>query len=65
MVVIEVPLTWIRDIRKLTPTNVLATFLIAYGLISCLAIAFSVAIKDPDSTLVERITPLPATNDTW
>ena len=65
MVAIEIPLTWIRDIRKLTPTNVLATFLIAYGLISCLAIAFSVAIKDPDSTLVERIMQLPATNDTW
>jgi hypothetical protein len=65
MVAIEIPLTWIRDIRKLTPTNVLATFLIAYGLISCLAIAFSVAIKDPDSTLVERILELPTTNDTW
>eukprot|EP00957_Ditylum_brightwellii_P080150 6096149-Ditylum_brightwellii.AAC.1 len=39
MVMIEIPLSWIRDIRKLTPTNVLATLLIVYGLVSCLAIA--------------------------
>lgn len=65
MIAIEIPLTWIRDIRKLTPTNVLATFLIAYGLVSCLAIAYSVVIQDPNSTIVKRITQLPATNDTW
>ena len=65
MVLIEVPLTWIRDIRKLTPTNVLATFLIAYGLISCLVIAFSVVIRDPTSTMIERIMQLPPKDDTW
>lgn len=65
MVVIEIPLSWIRDIRKLTPTNILATFLIAYGLLSCLMIAWSMTLQDPDSNLVERIRQLPATNDTW
>jgi proton-coupled amino acid transporter len=65
MVLVEIPLSWIRDIRKLTPTNILATFLIAYGLVSCLAIAWTVAIQDPNSTLIERIIELPATNDTW
>jgi proton-coupled amino acid transporter len=65
MVVIEIPLSWIRDIRKLTPTNILATFLIAYGLLSCLMIALSMTLQDLDSNLVERIRLLPATNDTW
>ena len=41
MIIIEIPLVWIQDIRKLTPTNILATFLIAYGLASCLFIAFA------------------------
>ena len=65
MVAIEIPLTWIRDIRKLTPTNVLATFLIAYGLISCLAIACSVMIKDQDFSIVEKIMKLSPVHDTW
>jgi hypothetical protein len=65
MVFIEIPLSWIRDIRKLTPTNILATFLIAYGLVSCLAIALTVTFQDHNSTLIERLLELPATNDTW
>lgn len=65
MVAIEVPLAWIRDIRKLTSTNILATFLIAYGLASCLIISLSIMFHDPGSTFVERLTNLPATNDTW
>jgi len=64
MVVIEIPLTWIRDIRKLTPINVLATFLIAFGLVSCLVIAFSVILHDPDSML-DHVVDLPATNTSW
>jgi proton-coupled amino acid transporter len=40
MIVVEIPLSWIRDIRKLTPTNVVASFLIAFGLCTVLAIAF-------------------------
>ena len=65
MVVIEIPLVWIQDIRKLTPTNILATFLIAYGLASCLVIALADTITDPDSNLIEKITDLPAIQDTW
>ena len=40
MILIEIPLSWIRDIRKLTPTNVIASFLIAIGLLAVLVIAF-------------------------
>lgn len=40
MIAIEIPLAWIRDIRKLTPTNVLASFLILFGLCAVLVIAF-------------------------
>jgi len=39
MLLIEIPLCWIRDIRKLTTTNILATIFIAFGLISVLYIA--------------------------
>ena len=45
MVLIEIPLSWIRDIRKLTPTNVLATIMIAFGLCSVLSIAFGTGFK--------------------
>ena len=66
MVLIQIPLAWIRDIRKLTPFNVLATFLIAYGLASCLAIAFWEITKDPSSTFLDRLMSLsPTNNDTW
>jgi len=39
MLLIEIPLVWIRDIRKLTPFNITASFLIAFGLLSVLFIA--------------------------
>jgi proton-coupled amino acid transporter len=39
MVLIQIPLSWIRDIRKLTLTNVLANALILYGLLTCLGFA--------------------------
>jgi len=39
MVAIQIPLSWIRDIRKLTCTNLLANLLILYGLITCLGFA--------------------------
>eukprot|EP00980_Cylindrotheca_fusiformis_P009985 scaffold2212_cov143-Cylindrotheca_fusiformis.AAC.3 len=66
MVLVEVPISWIRDIRKLTPYNVLATFLTAYGLISCLLIAFVEMAKDPDSNFIQRLEALPPVeHDTW
>jgi proton-coupled amino acid transporter len=40
MVIVQIPLSWIRDIRHLTVTNALANALIMYGLITCLVFAF-------------------------
>lgn len=66
MVLVEIPISWIRDIRKLTPYNVLATFLTAYGLISCLVIAFCEIRKDPDSNYIQRLESLPPVKSgTW
>ena len=64
MIAMEIPFAWIRDIRRLHMTNVLATLLIAFGLASCLGIAL---FKDyGDSSLVEQIAELPPVNrDTW
>ncbi len=39
MVIVQIPLSWIRDIRRLTVTNLLANVLILFGLISCLGLA--------------------------
>jgi solute carrier family 36 (proton-coupled amino acid transporter) len=39
MIFVQIPLSWIRDIRKLTPTNLLANILILYGLLVCLGYA--------------------------
>jgi len=39
MVGMQIPLSWLRDIRKLTPTNLLANALILYGLLVCLGYA--------------------------
>jgi hypothetical protein len=39
MVIIEIPLSSIRNVSKLVTTNVIATCLIAFGLASCLFIA--------------------------
>ncbi|KAL7543402.1 hypothetical protein ACHAXR_012819 [Thalassiosira sp. AJA248-18] len=48
MVVVQIPLSWIRDIRKLTFTNCLANGLILYGLITCLGFAmYDMAGVDP------------------
>ena len=44
MLIFEIPMSWIRDIRKLTITNLLANVLILYGLITCMSFAFSDAI---------------------
>ncbi|KAG7350928.1 transmembrane amino acid transporter [Nitzschia inconspicua] len=66
MLLLEIPLTWIRDIRKLTPFNVLATVLIVYGLGSCLIIAFWYSFHhNVDETLPEAILSLPALQPTW
>lgn len=46
MVLVEIPLSSIRDIRKLVRTNVLANALIGFGLASCLYLAIFVAGKE-------------------
>lgn len=48
MLFIETPMSWIRDIRKLTITNLLANVLILYGLTACLGFALSNAIESSD-----------------
>jgi proton-coupled amino acid transporter len=45
MLIIQIPLSWIRDIRKLTVTNLLANVLILYGLVTCLFFAIGTAIQ--------------------
>jgi len=46
MLIVEIPMSWIRDIRKLTITNLLANALILYGLVTCLAFALPNAVKN-------------------
>eukprot|EP00557_Chaetoceros_sp_GSL56_P012104 CAMPEP_0176480756 /NCGR_PEP_ID=MMETSP0200_2-20121128/2449_1 /TAXON_ID=947934 /ORGANISM="Chaetoceros sp., Strain GSL56" /LENGTH=615 /DNA_ID=CAMNT_0017876901 /DNA_START=2368 /DNA_END=4215 /DNA_ORIENTATION=- len=69
MLSIETPLVWIRDIRKLTPMNILATMLIAFGLASVLFIALfgrsDVTQLSSSSRLIEDIVHLPASSPTW
>lgn len=65
MLIVEIPCTWIRDIRKLTPFNVLATMLILYGLGSCLVISFGYATTQKEETIVESLTSLPAIQPAW
>jgi hypothetical protein len=79
MLAVEIPLCWIRDIRKLTPLNITATALIAFGLLSVLFIAFfdserGLAIADTDygnifdkdlASLFQEISVLPKIQPTW
>ena len=39
MVLVEIPLSWIQNVRHFTITNVIANFLILYGLLTCLGFA--------------------------
>jgi hypothetical protein len=48
MIGFQVPLSWIRDIRKLTITNFLANALILYGLITCLVLSLKQAMSSED-----------------
>ena len=45
MVAVEIPLSSIKNIRKLVHTNILATCLIAFGLASCLYLAIFSSIE--------------------
>ena len=68
MVLIEIPLSWITDIRKLTPTNVLATTLIAYGLIAVLIMAVVQSLlldQEGERAYRQNLNSLPALTDSW
>jgi len=71
MLIVEIPMSWIRDIRKLTITNLLANALILYGLVICLALALSDAVKSktgrgPISEIAYRFSNLDMfNNDGW
>ncbi|GAX18257.1 solute carrier family 36 [Fistulifera solaris] len=69
MVLGEIPLGWLSDIRSLTCTNILATFLIAYGLVAVLALAIHQGWEqDPDTDerrFVSHWKQLPPVTDAW
>ena len=47
MMAVQIPMSWIRDIRRLTMTNLLANALILYGLVTCLGFAWD-AMRNGD-----------------
>lgn len=62
MIMIQIPLSWIIDIRKLTPYNVLATLLIVFGLLSCVWISLYTA----GLSMMDNLTSLPPIqHETW
>lgn len=69
MTIVEIPLGWIRDITKLTPTNVVATGLITYGLFFVLVMAFQkgLSMTGEGGTLVfyDNLENLPVITDSW
>jgi solute carrier family 36 (proton-coupled amino acid transporter) len=70
MLAFQIPLSWIRDIRKLTITNLLANILILYGLITCLGFAFSNAIiseegRGPLAEILYKFSNLGSFNSGW
>jgi solute carrier family 36 (proton-coupled amino acid transporter) len=70
MLLFQIPMSWIRDIRKLTITNLLANFLILYGLITCLGFAFANAIEsdaglDPLEEIMYKFINLDAFKSGW
>lgn len=52
MIGIQIPLSWIQDIRRLTPTNFLANTLILYGLLTCMVFAAKKAVTAIDTKTV-------------
>lgn len=69
MLAIEIPLSWIADIRKLTPTNVVATLLIAFGLCSVLGLALDRGCTFNSSTgqyiFRTNLSDMPAITNAW
>jgi len=69
MVGIQIPLSWIQDIRKLAFTNCTANVLILYGLMLCLCFAFHEATggsENPLETVRDRMGQLePFASEWW
>lgn len=70
MTLLEIPLSWISDIRKLTITNVMATLLILYGLTSVVLMAVWEGMKriDQDEATwvwLANAQTLPPFTETW
>jgi solute carrier family 36 (proton-coupled amino acid transporter) len=76
MIAIQVPLSFIRDIRKLTATNLLANLLILYGWIVCIALSLQTMTTEADSTtknnrntpiqiIVDRFSKLAPFGNSW
>jgi len=69
MILVQIPLSWIRDIRKLTLTNFLANILILYGLLLCLGFSFSDAASTAGmgrvQSIYSRFTNLEAFRSQW
>ncbi|KAG7354060.1 transmembrane amino acid transporter [Nitzschia inconspicua] len=70
MLLFQIPMSWIRDIRKLTITNLLANVLILYGLVTCLCFAFANAVKSDTGRraleeIVYKFTNLDAFKSEW
>eukprot|EP00549_Striatella_unipunctata_P007964 CAMPEP_0118688572 /NCGR_PEP_ID=MMETSP0800-20121206/8996_1 /TAXON_ID=210618 ORGANISM="Striatella unipunctata, Strain CCMP2910" /NCGR_SAMPLE_ID=MMETSP0800 /ASSEMBLY_ACC=CAM_ASM_000638 /LENGTH=455 /DNA_ID=CAMNT_0006585849 /DNA_START=137 /DNA_END=1504 /DNA_ORIENTATION=+ len=55
MIVIQIPLSWIRDIRKFTMTNFLANALILYGLLTCLGFATVNAMEGTNGSAMQNV----------
>ena len=70
MLAFQIPFSWIRDIRKLTITNLVANILILYGLATCLGFAFNNAIKSdegrsPLEEIIHKLSTLDPFKDGW
>lgn len=69
MIAVEIPLSWIRDIRKLTVTNVLASLLIAAGLVAVMVLAIWQGTQRTDDgdelVLAQNLQSLVPATDAW
>ncbi|GKY97740.1 hypothetical protein MPSEU_000732200 [Mayamaea pseudoterrestris] len=68
MIVIQVPLSWLRDIRKLTLTNLFANTLILYGLTTCLGYALAESFQGEATTIAniaDHLQSLTPYKNTW
>lgn len=64
MIIIQIPLSFIHDIRKLTPTNLLANILILYGLCICIGYSIIQCIKTTSTTSIISNTTILTTTTT-